>query len=140
FMDRGLTGQAAPDFTLNTTENNNVNFTQYRNGQKAIVFFWATWCPHCRTQLKGLNEKKDQLAKENIKLVLISVGEDKKQVENHLNKNKIDMESFLDEQGQLESKYQLVGVPTLYFITEEGKVGAVGHTLPDDYQALLTTK
>lgn len=136
-MEEDLTGQTAPDFTLNTTKETNVNFTRYRNGQNAVIFFWATWCPHCREQLKDLNVKRELLAKDNLKLVIVNLGESKKQVEKYLKKNNIDLDVFLDEKGDLESKYQIIGVPTFFFINEEGKVTAVSHSFPDDYQGFL---
>lgn len=137
FMEADLTGKPAPDFTLDTTRNDKVNFTQYRNQQPAVVFFWATWCPHCREQLKEINTKREQFAADQVKLAVIDLAESKKQVEKYLKKNNIELEVFLDVEGELESKYQLMGVPTFYFINKEGNVTAVRHSLPEDYQTLF---
>lgn len=134
FMQTDLVGKPAPDFTLSTTKADKVNFTQYRGGQNAIIFFWATWCPHCQEQLRELNEKSAQFAAGNVKLAIVDLSESKKQVEKYLKKNKIDLEVFLDKEGVLEADYQIIGVPTLYFVNKEGKVTAVRHDLPEDYQ------
>ena len=58
FMTQTLIGKPAPDFTLDTLSAKQVNMTSYRSGKKAIIFFWATWCPHCRVQLKELNARR----------------------------------------------------------------------------------
>ena len=137
FMEADLTGKPAPDFTLNTTLKDKVNFIQYRNQLPAIVFFWATWCPHCREQLKELNTKRELFAADQVKLAVIDLAESKKQVEKYLKKNNIELEVFLDEEGEVETKYQLMGVPTFYFVNKEGTVTAVRHSLPEDYQTLL---
>lgn len=137
FMEADLTGKPAPDFTLDTTQNDKVNFTQYRNQLPAIVFFWATWCPHCREQLKDFNTKHELFAADQVKLAVIDLAENKKQVEKYLKKNNIELEVFLDVDGELEAKYQVMGVPTFYFINKEGNVTAVRHSLPEDYQALF---
>ena len=55
FFQNPNVGKAAPDFTLATLDGDEVNMTQYREGKRAIIFFWATWCPHCRVALKELN-------------------------------------------------------------------------------------
>ena len=62
-MENENVGQPVQDFLLDTTNSKDVNFNEFRNDNKAIIFFWATWCPHCRTALKDLNERKDDFEK-----------------------------------------------------------------------------
>ena len=50
-MENKLVGKAVPDFTLKTTNGSEQNLAKFREGKKTIVFFWATWCPHCRESL-----------------------------------------------------------------------------------------
>src|SRR3989338_11690436 len=56
-----LVGRPAPDFTLASVHGPYVNMTEFRGGEPALIFFWATWCPHCRTQLKELTQKRAPL-------------------------------------------------------------------------------
>jgi peroxiredoxin len=135
FINQTSVGKPAADFTLDTLKDKNVNFTKYRNGQKAIIFFWATWCPHCRVELKRLNEMQDEFSSKGIKVVLVSVGEDRETVQSYMGRHQYSFDVFLDEDQALEGSYQLVGVPTLFFVNESGTVKYVDHALPDDYVA-----
>lgn len=137
FFEEDITGEQAPDFTLETLEDGKVNFTKFRDGQQAIIFFWATWCPHCRAQLKGLTRDKQDFADKGIKLVLVDLGESEKIVRKYIKKNKITFTIFLDKESELSDPYGIIGLPTFYFVNEEGVVTAVEHVLPDDYEELF---
>ena len=133
-----LLGQPAPDFTLKTSRQNEESLTQYRKNNSAIIFFWATWCSHCREQLAGLDGKFEELGKKNIKIVLVDVGENAKQVNAYVDAHKIDFDVFLDEQQVVSLEYSIVGVPTFFFINNEGVIQAVEHFLPDNYEEILS--
>ncbi len=45
----------AQDIILNDLNNNPVNVSSYK-GKPVIFFFWTTWCPHCRKEIKSLNQ------------------------------------------------------------------------------------
>ncbi len=137
-MQSELVGELTPDFTLNTINRDNINFSDFRDGQKAIVFFWATWCPHCHAELVSLKNQRETLEKRGIKVVLVNLGESRKQVAKFVSKKQIELEVFLDEEGVLEDAYQIIGLPTFYFINEEGVITASRHRLPEDVDTLLT--
>ena len=130
-------GRQAPDFTLKTLGGKSTVMSQYRAGQPAIVFFWATWCPHCREALEDLNNRKDQLAQKGIKVILVDLGESIEEVRPHIQKNKIGFEVFLDEDTSLAEAYGIIGVPTFFLLNKDGMVQAVEHELPQDYEQLL---
>ena len=137
FMDNELNGKPAPDFTLKTTTGDNINLAKFRADKKTIVFFWATWCPHCRESLTDLNKRKDELAKKNIQLALVDIGENEKLVKKYLDKNNINFDAFLDEDETLAEPYGIIGVPTFVFINEKGIVREVLHALPRDFEKLF---
>ncbi|MGR3304326.1 MAG: TlpA family protein disulfide reductase [Candidatus Scalindua sp.] len=133
-----MIGKPVPDFTLKTLKKDKVNLAEYRNGKKTIIFFWATWCPHCREAMGKLNENSKELIKKDIKLVLINQGEREKIVKNYIQKNNIEFDIFLDEEMSLMEPYGLIGVPTFFFINEEGIVKDVQHILPEKYQDIFS--
>ena len=130
-------GQKAKDFTLNTLNAKNVNMTKFRNGKKMIMFFWATWCPHCREQLAQLNGQRQEIERKGIKIILVDLGEGKEQVRSYVKKNKVNLDVFLDEDESLSEEYQIEGVPTLVFIGQDGVTKAVKHYLPENYEEIL---
>ncbi len=139
FMENEAIGKPAADFTLPTVGGTAMNFAQFRGNNKAIIFFWATWCPHCRRELGVLNQKKDELAQKGIKVALIDIGEDAGVVKQYLQKNKVDMTVFLDEDSSVAQNYNLVGVPTFLFIDSQGVVRGLEYSLPENYEEILST-
>ncbi len=137
FLKEKNVGQSAPDFTLAVLNGKEDNMTKARGGKKAILFFWATWCPHCRSELKRLNENVGEIEKKGIKLFLVDLGESKEDVQHYVDRYKVNLPIFLDQDSTLSDPYGVVGVPTLVFINEKGTVTAVEHAFPSNYEKLF---
>jgi len=136
-FDNPLVGKETPDFNAPTLLGGVQNMSTFRNGNKAIIFFWATWCPHCRKQLSELNKISKELEKEGISVVLVDVGEAADQVKSFMTSNKIGFDVFLDQQQSIAEEYGIIGVPTFYFVNKDGIIKAVEHEIPKDYKAIL---
>jgi len=136
-MNNRLVGQPAPDFTLELVSGQKASMTQLRNSSPAILFFWATWCPHCRTQLKNMTESREIFEKEGIKILLVDVGEERQKVEQYLSVNGVTFDCFLDQSDELSREYDLVGVPTFFFINRDGIIVAAENVLPKNYNGIL---
>ncbi len=133
-------GKPVPEFKVKILSGAETALSDFREGKKAIIFFWATWCPHCRAALKELNRDREAIAQKGIKLVIVDVGESARDVKSYVNKNKIGLEVFLDEEETLSEQFGIIGVPTFFFVNEAGVVKDVQHYLPDDYEAILSAK
>lgn len=138
FMENEAIGKPAPDFTLPTVGGTATSFARFRGADKAIIFFWATWCPHCRRELGNLNQKKEELAKKGIKIALVDVGEDETAVKQYLQKNKVEMTVFLDKDNAAAESYHLVGVPTFLLVDAQGIVRGLEYSLPPNYDEILS--
>jgi len=138
FLENPLLNKQAPDFTLPTLSGQPTSLSQLRDGKSAILFFWATWCPHCRVQLKELSVMKADIEVKGIKVLLVDVGESSQQVGNYMKKNNINYEVFLDEDSKVSDEYNLIGVPTYFLIGADGVIKAVDHAIPSDYVEILT--
>lgn len=140
FFGNSLMGKTAPDFTLKSLKGETVNFSKAREGQRAIIFFWATWCPHCRTALKELNDDYDNIQKKNIKLFLVDLGEDARDVGAYATARNIKADILLDETSSLSQEYSIIGVPTFVFVDEKGIVTTVEHAFPSNYDELFSAE
>ena len=137
FVENEKIGKNAPDFTLNTLSGDNINLKKFRDGKKTIVFFWATWCPHCRESLSEMGKEKDQFEQKGIKLALVDIGEKAAIVKKYADEHKINWMIFLDEETKIAEDYGVVGVPTFFFINEDGLVKDVQHSLPYNFEKLF---
>ena len=138
FEEDTLIGQQAPDFTLNTLKEKNVKFSALRGTDSAILFFWATWCPHCRDAIKDLTKKAQEMSSQGIRVVLVDLGETAREVQPYVTKKKIPFDVFLDTDSSLSDPYNLIGVPTFIFVGKDGVIKAIEHELPGNYEAVLS--
>lgn len=136
-FDNPLLNQKAPEFTLRTLDGSNKSMTQSREGQNVILFFWATWCPHCRTQLKELSAQKSLIESKGIKVFLVDVGEPADDVKGYIQKNNIAYDVFLDADSVVSEQYNVIGVPTFFFIDKQGVVKGVEHSIPSGYDKIF---
>ena len=127
-----LQGQPAPDFVLSDTKGAKYQLSTGREGKSVILFFWATWCPHCRTQIIELQNNKDKIAALGIQMLPINLGENKKQVENYLAQNNVNLRILMDGNSQVGDLYDVLGLPTFVFINQQGNVSGFSHHLPEN--------
>ena len=131
-IDRLSEGDTAPDFTLNDLSDQEVTLSDLK-GKSIILFFWTTWCPHCRAQLLTLSKEYLQTKGKNIEILTVNIQENKSKVESFLKKYKAGFNTVLDLRGKVATLYEVEGVPTFYFISQEGKIIYVSNFLPSNY-------
>ena len=130
----------APNFTLPMARGGMKTFSDVRAGKKTILFFWATWCPHCHDGLQQVNDQIDNLKKKDINLVMVDLGETREDVVSFMNASQMDLDSFIDTDGILQDLYEIRGVPTFYFIDEKGFIRNMTHALPENYDEYFLSK
>lgn len=126
----------AEDIALKDLKANTVNISEYY-GKSTILFFWTTWCPYCRTEIKELNKIFDQAKSEGINIIGINIGESNQKVEKFFKNYALKLKILLDNEGLLADNYNVNGVPTYIFLDKDGKVVSTEHTLPAYYKNLL---
>jgi thioredoxin-related protein len=47
------------------------------------------------------------------------------------------MDTFMDQEASLARPYGIIGVPTFFFLDEEGIILDVQHALPDDLDSVF---
>jgi len=133
-VNNALIGKIAPDVVLPKSDGTSSSVITSRQGKKAILIFWATWCPHCYEDLGSLNKNIGSIEQKGVKIILVDIGETKGDVQKYFNRRQMKLISFIDENSFLEETYHLIGIPTLIFIADKGFVRKVTHKFPSDYQ------
>ena len=127
----------ADDIILNDLGGQAVNLSGYK-GKPVILFFWTTWCPYCRVELKKLNQQySSQMAKEGITVLGINVSESENKVRRFFKGYPLNFRILLDKDGLLADKYGLMGVPTYIFLDKSGQVISQAQNLPVNYKSLF---
>lgn len=133
----GLSNQAsAGEIILNDLSGKRCEISSLK-GKPAVLFFWTTWCPYCRRELKEINQQSPALNQEGIVVFGVNVGETDYKVQKFFQGYALNFRVLLDKDGLLADQYGLLGVPTYVFLDKAGKVVAKTNRLPDNYKALL---
>ena len=133
FDENPLVGKQAPDFTLKMLNGPQMSLNQYRGSDPALIFFWATWCPHCREELALLSKQSAVFQNSGIKIVLVNLEENPRLVKAYVDKLKLPFNVFLDESSQVGEQYSIVGLPTVFFVDKSGVIVKMEFGLPDNF-------
>ena len=139
FFENPLVGERAPEFTLTSLSGKSASLFQLRGGKPAIIFFWATWCPHCREQLGHLKSITEEIQQKGYQLILVDLQEDPDAVQGFLDRQQMAFDVLLDVDAGVAEQYGVVGVPSLYFVDASGIIRGVEHALPKDYESYFSS-
>jgi len=111
-------GYRAPEFTLEDLEGNWVRLSDFR-GKPVLLNFWATWCPPCRKEVPDLQKFHEEFG-DKIVLLGINWGEALEEVKDFVNRYGVSYTNVMDKDGKFFVLYALTGLPTSYWIDEQG--------------------
>jgi peroxiredoxin len=126
----------ASEIILNDLNGRTVQLSNYL-GKPVILFFWTTWCPYCRKELKKLNQEYSALTQEVIVVLGVNVSETDYKVKKFFEGYSLNFKILLDRSGLLSDKYDLLGVPTYVLLDAFGEVVSQTNSLPGNYMNLL---
>lgn len=69
-----MTGQAAPDFTLESLDGKTVHLSDFR-GKAVLLNFWATWCQPCKIEMPWFAELQKQYGPQGLQVIGIAMDD-----------------------------------------------------------------
>jgi peroxiredoxin len=112
-------GDEAPDFSLMDPDGNIVTLSQYR-GQPVMVNFWATWCKPCALEMPMFISAYEKNQDKGFVVLAVNVQETPEQVSEYVAENGLALPVVLDRDGQISTIYRVRGLPSTFFIDENG--------------------
>lgn len=113
-------GAKAPDFDLKTLAGDKVKLSDLK-GKKVMLNFWATWCPPCKAEMPAMEEFHKEAGDD---VVILAVNIDPHlDVKAFIDENGITFPILLDEEDKVNETYQVLSIPTTYFIDTKGNIG-----------------
>jgi peroxiredoxin/YHS domain-containing protein len=131
----------APDFTLKTLSDTEVNKETYKD-KVLLVDFWATWCKPCVATMPQLQKLHGKYAEKGLVVLGVSIDEKgEKAVKPFVAKRKFTYPIVLDGGDKpMWQAYGVKGVPALFLINREGKIVRqwVGKPEPKEVEQAVT--
>ncbi|KGM46356.1 redoxin domain-containing protein [Neobacillus niacini] len=113
-------GAKAPDFELKTLAGDTVKLSDLK-GKKVMLNFWATWCPPCKAEMPAMEEFHKEAGDD---VVILAVNIDPHlDVKAFVDENGITFPIPLDAEDKVNEMYQVLSIPTTYFIDTKGNIG-----------------
>jgi peroxiredoxin len=117
-------GHPAPDFTLKDLDGNVVRLNDLR-GKVVFINFWATWCPPCRAEMPAIEALHQEYKDKGVIVIGVDISEPESTVRQYIQQGGFSWTIVLDSTAKVARDYQIVAIPTSYFLDKEGIIKAV---------------
>ena len=121
--DIGLAiGDRFPDFEVESLAGGKLSLASYA-GRPLFVNFWATWCGPCRIELPEMEAIWASREFGDLAIIAISIGERRDTVEMFVTEEiPLTFDVAIDPSGKFNDTYNIIGMPTSYFLDTGGVV------------------
>ena len=123
--DAPRAGALAPDFRLLNLDGNPVHLSAL--GTPAVVNFWASWCTFCIEEMPDFQRLQEQVEDRAV-VIGINRAESLKVARQFADQTGAGYPLVLDLEDELGDRggpYQIVGMPTTYYVAADGRIATV---------------
>jgi len=112
-------GDLAPEFSGTTIDGKAVSLSDL-DGKLVVVNVFASWCGPCRVETPHLVEIYNEIDKDEVEFVGLNLQETSEAVLSFKEEFSITYPLLLNEGGEITNIYRPIGLPTTWFIDQEG--------------------
>ena len=119
-------GFTAPDFTLDLLEGGEITLSELQ-GNPVVLNLWATWCSPCREEMPAIENVYRRYKELGLTVIGLNLtSQDSEQaVYEFVQELGLTFPIALDRDGSAANRYQLMGLPTTFFIDSQGVIQSV---------------
>lgn len=114
-------GKIAPEIMLPNLQGKVEKLSDYR-GKAVLINFWASWCLPCREEMPDLEGVYQEFKEEGLVVLGVNLQEDRRTVGEFVSRFGLSFSFLVDTSGEVAEKYNVLSLPTSYFIDREGIV------------------
>jgi peroxiredoxin len=129
-----------PDFTLTDVISGQTVTLSDTRGQPTILFFWATTCSICKTDLLNLQAVYEKYATDGLLVLAINAGESSEVVTNFGLGNGLTIPLLLDPDKDIYRDYQVSKLPRYIFVGRNSRITLIENNSMDSGELEWQTK
>lgn len=118
--DSVAAGPPVPDRTFETFDGQERSLTEF-TGTPLVVNFWASWCPPCVAEMPDLERVHVDLGDE-VRFIGLNTQDSLQQAETLVTQTGVTYDLGLDPEGALFSDFEVVAMPTTFFVDDAGAI------------------
>ena len=112
-------GESAPGFRLENLDGQSVSLNDFR-GKPVLLNFWATLCRPCVYEMPYMQQVYEEWSGKGLVVLAINIGENPSKVQEFLQALNLSLPVLLDTKENAASKYNIIAIPTSFFIDSDG--------------------
>jgi thiol-disulfide isomerase/thioredoxin len=120
-------GDSAPNWVLKNAAGSDTDYYRDSANQVAVLIYWATWCPYCKSLMPHLQQAADLYRDQPVRFYAMDINETGDPVR-HIKEAGFSFELILDADTTMEA-YGVRGTPSVFVIDRNHKV--VYRRIPD---------
>ncbi|HKM00555.1 MAG: TlpA family protein disulfide reductase [Tissierellia bacterium] len=110
----------APGFELMSMDDSLIKLSDMKD-KNVLLNFWYTGCSFCVIEMPDLQKLQDTY-KDDLLLLAINVGENKEEIQEFMDENKLSFTVLLDEDMNVANTYGIRSYPTTIAVNKKGEV------------------
>jgi len=87
-----------------------------------MINFWAVWCGFCRIELPEMQEVYEAYRDQGFVILAVDVQEERSEVKPFVDELGLTFPVLLDSKGEVSRSYRIRGLPTSYFVDQNGVI------------------
>jgi thiol-disulfide isomerase/thioredoxin/outer membrane lipoprotein-sorting protein len=116
-------GQVMPEFALKDLGGVTRPLSASR-GKVVLLDFWATWCGPCRREMPTIQKLHRRYGSKGLAVWGVNCSEPKVAVSQFVRSNRYTIPMLLDQDGTVQNKFRVDGIPTLFVLDAKGTIVA----------------
>lgn len=120
-----ILGKSAPELEITEWLGDDLGTISSMKGKPVLLVFWATWCPHCRKAMPGIeNDMWQKFKDQGLQVIAVtknSRGQTTEKVREYIAENGYTVPVAVDGGGTSRA-YGVSGIPAAALVDKDGKV------------------